>query len=52
MESYSFIDLFITNFFTNTGLQDYFTFTIGAFGVAICVKVATIAIPRIFEKWH
>lgn len=39
MEIFNFIPAFITEFFTNTGLNTYFTFCIGAFGLAILYKV-------------
>lgn len=51
MENFSFIEVFISTFFNNEGLRNYFVYIIGAFGVAICIRVTTIAVPRLFKKW-
>lgn len=51
MEHFTFIEIFIHSFFSNPGLRSYFVYILGAFGVAICVRVASIMIPKVFNKW-
>lgn len=51
MEHFAFIEVFISSFFYNEGLRSYLVYIIGAFGVAICVRVAAIALPKVFNKW-
>lgn len=51
MEHFTFIEIFISSFFNNLGLRSYFVYILGAFGVAICVRIASIALPKVFNKW-
>lgn len=39
MDGFNFIPLFISEFFSNNGIQNYFVFILGAFGVGILYRM-------------
>lgn len=41
MDGFNFITQYITQFFSNDGLNQYYVFIFGAFGVAILYKIIT-----------
>ena len=51
MYNFVFISTFISEFFQNSGIQEFMIYLLGAFGVAFCVRVACIGLPRLFRKW-